>query len=156
MVLYKIYYTLCVVITIVLTSWCIYEYQLDDGPWQTDGTFLDVPAGEHSVTVRDTNGCGSLIKSFGLIDYMRFFTPNGDAYHPTWNVIGLEDQPTAKVYIFDRYGKLLKQISPAGPGWDGTFNGNPMPSQDYWFRVEYLDPFDGSPKEFVNHFTLKR
>ncbi|WP_405302140.1 T9SS type B sorting domain-containing protein, partial [Kordia sp.] len=45
---------------------------------------------------------------------------------------------------------------PAGIGWDGTFNGSPMPSQDYWFRVEYVDPFDGSPKEFINHFTLKR
>ena len=87
---------------------------------------------------------------------MRFFTPNGDAYHPTWNIIGLSNQPGAKIYIFDRYGKLLKQISPAGPGWDGTFNGSPMPSQDYWFRVEYVDPFDGTPKEFINHFTLKR
>ncbi|MBC8757723.1 T9SS type B sorting domain-containing protein, partial [Kordia sp. YSTF-M3] len=65
-------------------------------------------------------------------------------------------QPAAKIYIFDRYGKLLKQISPAGQGWDGTYNGTPMPSADYWFRVEYVDPFDGNLKEFINHFTLKR
>ncbi|WP_298517418.1 T9SS type B sorting domain-containing protein [uncultured Kordia sp.] len=134
----------------------VYEYQLDDGEWQDTGEFLDLQPGEHTVTVRDTNGCGELVRTFELIDYMKFFTPNGDEYHPTWNIIGLRNQPSAKIYIFDRYGKLLKQISPAGIGWDGTFNGSPMPSQDYWFRVEYVDPFDGSPKEFINHFTLKR
>ena len=134
----------------------VYEYQLDDGDWQETGEFLDLQPGEHTVTVRDTNGCGELVRTFELIDYMKFFTPNGDEYHPTWNIIGLRNQPSAKIYIFDRFGKLLKQISPAGIGWDGTFNGSPMPSQDYWFRVEYVDPFDGSPKEFINHFTLKR
>ncbi|WP_046759295.1 T9SS type B sorting domain-containing protein, partial [Kordia jejudonensis] len=133
-----------------------YEYQLDDGQWQTAGIFTDLEPGQHTITVRDTNGCGEIIKTFGLIDFMEFFTPNGDAFNPTWNIIGLQNQPSAKIFIFDRYGKLLKQISPAGPGWDGTFNGNLMPSADYWFRVEYVDPFDGTPKEFINHFTLKR
>ncbi|QHI36312.1 hypothetical protein IMCC3317_16740 [Kordia antarctica] len=133
-----------------------YEYQLDDGDWQLDGTFLDLQPGEHTVTVRDNNGCGELVRTFELIDFMQFFTPNGDEYHPTWNIIGLRNQPGARIYIFDRYGKLLKQISPAGQGWDGTYNGTPMPSADYWFKVEYVDPFDGSPKEFINHFTLKR
>ncbi|WP_430412233.1 choice-of-anchor L domain-containing protein [Kordia sp.] len=133
-----------------------YEYQLDDGQWQTDGIFTDLQPGQHTITVRDSNGCGELVRTFGLIDFMEFFTPNGDAYNPTWNIIGLQNQPSAKIYIFDRYGKLLKQISPAGAGWDGTYNGTPMPSADYWFRVEYVDPFDGTPKEFINHFTLKR
>ncbi|MEM6684554.1 MAG: T9SS type B sorting domain-containing protein, partial [Bacteroidota bacterium] len=134
----------------------VYEYQLDDGQLQFTGEFFDLTPGEHTITVIDTNGCGELIRTFELIDFMRFFTPNGDAFNPTWNIIGLRNQPGAKIYIFDRYGKLLKQISPSGQGWDGTFNGSPMPSQDYWFRVEYVDPFDGTPKEFINHFTLKR
>ncbi|QHI38956.1 hypothetical protein IMCC3317_43560 [Kordia antarctica] len=133
-----------------------YEYQLDDGNWQIDGTFLDLQPGEHTVTVRDTNGCGELVRTFELIDFMQFFTPNGDEYHPTWNIIGLRNQPGARIYIFDRYGKLLKQISPAGQGWDGTYNGTPMPSADYWFKVEYVDPFSGTLKEFINHFSLKR
>ncbi|MEQ3665458.1 T9SS type B sorting domain-containing protein, partial [Olleya sp.] len=61
-------------------------------------------------------------------------------------------------YIFDRYGKLLKQLSPSGLGWDGTYNGNPMPTSDYWFTVEYREPNDTSNtrKQFKAHFTLKR
>ncbi|MEP2934833.1 MAG: T9SS type B sorting domain-containing protein, partial [Gilvibacter sp.] len=50
--------------------------------------------------------------------------------------------------------KLLKQLSPTGPGWDGTFNGNPMPSSDYWFQVIYDE--DDVEKEFRGHFTMKR
>ncbi|PZQ77843.1 MAG: hypothetical protein DI548_16670, partial [Flavobacterium johnsoniae] len=72
----------------------------------------------------------------------------------TWNIIGLADQPEAAIYIFDRYGKLLKQISPAGGGWDGTMNGNPLPSTDYWFKVLYKE--NNASKEFKAHFSLKR
>ncbi|MEF3080451.1 T9SS type B sorting domain-containing protein, partial [Winogradskyella poriferorum] len=41
-------------------------------------------------------------------------------------------------------------------GWDGTFNGNNMPSSDYWFTVEYEEPFTNQIKEFKAHFTLRR
>ncbi|MBL7866385.1 MAG: T9SS type B sorting domain-containing protein, partial [Flavobacterium lindanitolerans] len=82
------------------------------------------------------------------------FTPNADGYNDTWNIIGLADQPEAAIYIFDRYGKLLKQISPAGSGWDGTMNGNPLPSTDYWFKVLYKE--NNASKEFKAHFSLKR
>ncbi|MBT8265132.1 MAG: T9SS type B sorting domain-containing protein, partial [Bacteroidia bacterium] len=65
-------------------------------------------------------------------------------------------QPSAKIYIFDRFGKLLKQLSPTSQGWNGTYNGALMPSDDYWFMVEYNEPSDQSRKEFRAHFTLKR
>ncbi len=132
-----------------------YEFQLDDGPFQDSGTFTGVTAGEHIVTIRDKNGCGSVTIEVGVIDYPKFMTPNDDGYHDTWNIIGIAAaDPTAKIYIFDRYGKLLKQISPLGEGWDGTYNGNPLPSSDYWFRVEFKE--NDKQKEFKGHFTLKR
>ena len=30
---------------------------------------------------------------------------------------GISNQEEAKIYIFDRYGKLLKEIRPSGRGW---------------------------------------
>ena len=89
-----------------------YEYSLDGGPWQSSGTFEDVSSGEHTITARDINGCGEASTTVIVMDYPHFFTPNGDGYHDTWNIIGIADQPNAKIYIFDRYGKLLKQLSP--------------------------------------------
>ena len=132
-----------------------YVFQLDDGPFNSEGLFEGVAAGVHTVTIKDVNGCGSVTIEVSIIDYPRFVTPNQDGYHDTWNIIGIAGgDPTAKIYIFDRYGKLLKQISPVGEGWDGTYNGNPLPSSDYWFLVEYTE--NDTRKEFRGHFTLKR
>jgi len=131
-----------------------FEYSLDNGPWQDEGEFTNVSQGEHIITARDRNGCGYVSESVFVLDYPLYFTPNGDGNHDTWNVEGIGNN--AKVYIFDRFGKLLKQLSPTGSGWDGTFNNNKMPSDDYWFRLEYDEPLTGERKEFKAHFTLKR
>ncbi|MEM0519694.1 T9SS type B sorting domain-containing protein, partial [Aequorivita flava] len=142
-------------IEVTATGQGTYQYQLDDGPFQDSNIFEDVSPGNHTITIRDANGCGSVTFDVGVIDYPLYFTPNGDGYHDTWNIIGIASgDPTAKIYIFDRFGKLLKQLSPLGQGWDGTFGGRPMPSSDYWFRVEYTE--NEIPKEFKGHFTLKR
>jgi len=100
-----------------------YEYALDDGPWQKDNILKNVQYGEHTVWVRDRFGCGVKSVKITIIDYPKYFTPNGDGYHDTWNISSLKAQANAKIYIFDRYVKLLKMISPASRGWDGTFNG---------------------------------
>jgi gliding motility-associated-like protein len=133
-----------------------YEFSLDDGPWQLDGTFIDVSPGLHTVTVRDLNGCGIGTKTVLVIDYPRFFTPNGDGYNDTWQIIGINTRPLSKIYIFDRYGKLLKQLSPLSEGWDGTYNGRPLPATDYWFSVQYEEPGTEIIKTFRAHFSLKR
>ena len=104
--------------------------------------------------MRDKFGCGFVKTTIRIIDYPKFFTPNSDGYNDTWNIKDLSDQPNSKIYIFDRYGKLLKEISPIGTGWDGTLNANELPATDYWFKV-YFDEL-GVPKVFKSHFALKR
>jgi gliding motility-associated-like protein len=128
-------------------------YQLDDGVLQESNVFTEVSGGKHIITVVDTQGCTYLTKEVMVIDYPKYFTPNGDGIHDTWNIIGL-NQPDAKLYIFDRYGKLLKQLSPTGIGWDGTYIGAQLPSTDYWFTLDYSE--NGTQKQFKSHFSLKR
>jgi gliding motility-associated-like protein len=145
------------VIEAVATGLGEYEYSLDGGPWQDSGTFSNVSAGAHVVTARDKNGCGITEEDVFVIDYPLYFTPNGDGNHDTWNIAELTSiGDNIKIYIFDRYGKLLKQLNPVGPGWDGTFNGNRMPTSDYWFTVTYNETLTNQQKEFRAHFTLKR
>ncbi|NBW28631.1 MAG: gliding motility-associated C-terminal domain-containing protein [Flavobacteriaceae bacterium] len=132
----------------------IFLYSLDNGPLQSSNIFTNVSPGSHVVTVTDANGCTNLTKLVTIIGYPTYFTPNGDGFHETWNIIGLGSN--AKVYIFDRYGKLIKQLSPNGEGWDGTYNGEPLMSTDYWFTVDYLEPQTGENKVFRSHFSLKR
>lgn len=143
------------VITVLATDSGNYLYQLDYGPLQQSNVFQNVSPGTHVIKVVDANGCSSpLTRDVLVVNYPKFFTPNDDTYNDTWNISGLQEQKDAKIFIFDRYGKLIKQIYPSGKGWDGTFNGEPLPSDDYWFLVEFTENFQS--KEFKAHFSLKR
>ncbi len=131
-----------------------YFFALDDeNNYQTSNFFENVPIGNHTIYIRDNKGCGMLEIEIHIIGAPKYFTPNGDGIQDTWNIRGTSDDYNANaiIYIFDRFGKLLKQIAPLGNGWDGTFNGNIMPADDYWFIAKFSDN-----RETKGHFTLKR
>ncbi|MBC7642169.1 MAG: T9SS type B sorting domain-containing protein [Flavobacterium sp.] len=131
-----------------------YEYQLDNGPFQDSPVFDSVMSGLHTITVRDKNGCGITTTDAIVVNYPHYFTPNADGINESWNIKDLKDQTISLIYIYDRYGKLLKRMKPTEQGWDGTYNNSLMPSDDYWFSINYQK--DGSEKEFRAHFALKR
>lgn len=133
-----------------------YEYQLDNQPFQESNIFINVSPGNHIISARDKDGhCNPAPLNVAIINYPKFFTPNGDRHNETWNIPHLAlIYPNAPIHIYDRYGKLLKKISPSTEGWDGIFNGQPLPSDDYWFTVEYDEK--GTSKIFKSHFALKR
>ena len=142
-------------ITINVTGAGDYEYSLDEpsGFFQDSNILTNVPAGIHEIFIRDKNGCGTISKTVAVVGLPKFFTPNNDGYNDYWNVKGINATFNSKsiIYIFDRYGKLLKQIAPTSEGWDGTFNGNPMPGDDYWYIIKLEDG-----REAKGHFSLKR
>jgi len=133
-----------------------YDYQLDNGPIMDVGFFSNIEPGLHTVRIIETHGCGKLTITIKVIDYMKFFTPNGDGINDFWNIYGMESYPTSMITIFDRYGKVLTRINPRSIGWDGSYHGKALPSDDYWFKLEYSDPSSGSPIEFRAHFAMKR
>ena len=139
----------------IINGFGTYEYALDNGVFQTNNVFNNITSGDHTITINDIYGnCGDSTVTFTVIKYPKFFTPNGDGYNDRWNIFDLKDNPNAKISIFDRYGKLIKQISPNGVGWDGTFNGALLPSTDYWFIIDYM--VNEEQKTFKAHFTMKR
>jgi len=134
----------------------LYEFALDDinGPYQESNLFPNVPIGFHEIYVRDRNGCGSLGPILvAVLGIPKYFTPNADGYNDTWNVKGVNElfNLRSTIYIFDRYGKLLKQLGTTGTGWDGTYNGQQMPADDYWYSIQFEDG-----RSAKGHFTLKR
>lgn len=136
-----------------------YEFAINGGEFQDSPIFMNVPPGLNTVIINDKNGCGTTEPiEFLVVAYPKFFTPNGDGINDDWNIKGIETLTEPVVYIFDRYGKLLKQLGMADT-WDGTFNGSQMPSTDYWFRFEYVENDITQPvvaKTRKTHFTLKR
>ncbi|HEA30826.1 MAG TPA: T9SS type B sorting domain-containing protein [Leeuwenhoekiella sp.] len=140
--------------TIIISGMGDFEFALDEmGPYQDSNVFTNLLPGFYTVFVRAKEGCGSVSQDFSVIGFDKFFTPNGDGYNDRWQVEGISAtiQPGTSIRIFDRYGKLLKELNPLSEGWDGTFNGKALASDDYWFRVVLEDG-----REFKSHFTLKR
>jgi len=128
-----------------------YEFALDLGNFQTENFFENVSGGLHTVKIRDIDNCLEASVEVNLISIPNFFTPNNDGINDTWQVTGIENQPNSKIYVFDRFGKLIKILNPLGNGWDGFYKGNPLPSTDYWYRVELEDG-----RLFRGHFSLIR
>lgn len=140
-------------IVVTVTGNGDYVYSLNNIDFQESNTFENIPAGVYTVYVKDLNGCGVSTQQISVLGIPNYFTPNGDNYHDYWNIKGISSSSNAnsKIYIFDRFGKLLKQISPMSQGWDGTFNNEPLPANDYWYSVELEDG-----RNLKGHFTLKR
>ncbi len=135
----------------------LYEYQLDNGLWQEDAVFNTVfGCDEHVIKARETSRCSNVaLEAFRILEYPKFFTPNNDSVNDSWNIDCLRDQVGAKISIYDRYGKVLAVLDPSRFGWDGIYNDALMPTNDYWFKVEYIDK-NGLSRTFASHFTLKR
>lgn len=132
-----------------------FKYQID-GKVFDNAVIEGLTVGDHAILVTDANTCAST-GSFSIIpvpvEPMVFFSPNNDGINDRWQIKGLEYYPTALVQIYDRYHKLLYSAKAIDfDGWDGTYNGHPMPMTDYWYVIinEEMD------KMMSGHFILKR
>ncbi|MFB9058124.1 choice-of-anchor L domain-containing protein [Mariniflexile ostreae] len=141
-------------ITIDVSGIGNYVFSLDGAEPQSSNVFEQAPIGPHTVTVIDLNGCNAVSKDVMVIDVPKFLTPNGDGYFDTWHITGVKQLVGTIIYIYDRYGKLLKTLPHTAPGWDGTFNGANMPSDDYWYVGHVV--YKGEPFQIKGHFALKR
>ncbi len=135
-----------------------YEYSLNGSDFQSSNVLEDVPAGVHTLTIRDPNGCGAITEEIVVVGFPAIFSPNGDVLNESWHIDGLSALNSPIVTIYDRYGKLIAQMTEFNAGWDGNFNGQPLPSTDYWFKLSYMDN-DGNrviAKYLQSHFSLRR
>lgn len=136
-----------------------YEFSLDNKFYsnQDEAFFQNVTPGIHTIYIRDKNECGTIAMDVSVIGFQKFFTPNNDGINDYWKVFGVNDKfySNAKINIFDRFGKLIHQINPQDNGWDGTLNGKPLPSSDYWYSA-YLIDSKGAIRNKKGHFSLIR
>jgi len=129
-----------------------YEFSLDFENWQDEGLFSNLEYQEsYNVFIQDKNGCGFIVQEVFLLNAPTYFTPNGDGINDLWNVYNFDKETSGVVHIFDRYGKQLTSINAGTIGWNGIYNGQELPSTDYWFRLE-----KESGEVRMGHFSLLR
>ena len=135
---------------VIINSNLEYEFSIDGINYQSSNVFSNLTGGDYTIYVQEVNGCGILETMASILDYPKFFTPNNDGFNDVWNLKGRTNK-NYSIYIYDRYGKLLKNLTSPESSWDGTYNGSQLPTNDYWFKVVFID---GTAKS--GHFTLKR
>lgn len=132
------------------------EYSIDDNfsGYQDSNSFMDLTSGDHTLYVRDKYNCTTVSQKLSIIGFPKFFTPNGDFTNDSWNVNGLNSSLISSnilISIYDRYGKLIYVFDPLkSNGWDGKYNGKPLPPDDYWYHLKLPNS-----KEYKGHFSLK-
>ncbi|MGL2966936.1 choice-of-anchor L domain-containing protein [Flavobacterium sp. XGLA_31] len=129
-----------------------YEYSLNGITFQSSNFFSNVTPNAYTVVVRDRNGCNPMTSRYiYVLDYPKYFTPNGDGVHDFWQIKNLIYYPKAYVTIFDRYGKAIFGFNANQPGWDGKLNSKDLFADDYWFVITF-----GNGRIVKGHFALLR
>ncbi|RZJ63411.1 MAG: T9SS type B sorting domain-containing protein [Flavobacterium sp.] len=140
-------------LTIYTTNTGNFEYSIDGVTWQSSPVFVIDGSPISMVYAQSVSNCGSDDLPFEqIIVIPNYFTPNADSFHDQWTVNGMIFHPDARITVFDRYGKLITTLTNQKMFWDGTYNGQFLPSTDYWFVLKLNDELP----EVKGHFALKR
>ena len=126
-------------------------YSIDNGlTFKQNGVFDNLIPNHYSLIVMDTVGCNEIRQLIEVRGAPRYFTPNGDGTNDRWHVNDASSYPGLTVDVMDRFGKRITSLTSSSLGWDGTFAGREMPTNSYWYRIEY------EGQNYVGHFTLIR
>jgi len=103
-----------------------YKYSIDSLNFQDSPIFRNLLPGIYTARVIDNSSCVSkdaITQNFLILDYPKFFTPNGDGINDTWTIRGIFSASTnsftsasadegflPEIYIFDRFGRMIKEI----------------------------------------------
>ena len=64
------------------------------------------------------------------------FTPNNDGINDYWYFPNLERYGKLQVTVYNRYGQAVFRADSYKNDWDGTWNGNPLPSATYYYIIK--------------------
>lgn len=67
------------------------------------------------------------------------FTPNGDGLNDEFIVYAPMEIAQFECVIFDKASRVLFQTKSIQQGWDGTFEGRPLPSGGYFYVIKFRD-----------------
>ncbi len=121
----------------------------------SDNTYVYDATGDYTVTVTDNSGCSKTVTKpfvFIPIKIINVFTPDGNGINDGWGPTNTANYPNLVTIVYDRYGRKIAEL-PEGKFWNGKYNGQELPSGDYWYVIR-VDARNDS--EYVGHFTLYR
>lgn len=137
-----------------------YNYSWSNG--SSDQNLNNLPAGTYTLTVTDGKGCAKTIEVILTepepVEPANAFTPNGDGYNDFFTIKNIEDFPTNKLSVMNRWGEVVYKSSPYQNDWDGRANrgikllGKDLPEGSYF----YILVVEKGTKPVKGYIVLKR
>jgi gliding motility-associated-like protein len=115
------------------------------------------PVADTRFIVKGTNGDGCSdtasivirVLHSSLIYPNNILTPNNDGYNDTWKIKNIEFYPDNQIKIYNSNGILIKEFSNYRSDWDGSVNGNKLPTSTYYYIIK-LNQDNTVIKGFLN------
>ncbi len=108
-------------------------------------SFSEIGTYTYVVNATAPDGCGGsdsiTIKVYALADIFvpSAFTPNNDGHNDLLRAIPVSIRDFKYLTIFNRWGQQVFTTTNAGIGWDGSYNGQEMPTGTYVWIVGGVD-----------------
>ena len=132
-----------------------YLYSLDGINFQNSNIFTNVSRGNHTVYVKDKNGCEIIQSKFLIINLINAITPNGDGKNDVLDYSDLKIKDQVSIKIFDRQGSLVYQSEGQNYIWDGKAFGRTVSSGTYWYIINWTEPLTQTPTVFSGWILVK-
>jgi gliding motility-associated-like protein len=98
---------------------------------------------QYILTVIDNNGCigydtinVSIVDDYKIIAN-NIITPNGDGVNDVWKIENISTFSEAELMIFDRWGKIIYQVTGYDNTWGGTSGTDILPDGTYYYVITF-------------------
>ena len=120
--------------------------------WSTTETTSDVVVSPIITTEYIAYALDTLTECIGsdtvrvFVGMNEGFSPNGDGYNDSWEISYLNQYPSTKIEIFNRWGTSLWSSSyPNIENWDGKYNNKDLPVGTYYYIITFDSSLDIEP-----------
>lgn len=126
-----------------------YTYNWEFAPGQNDSELSDITDGSYNLSVVDAAGCtldltGVVTNQTPRISIPTAFSPNGDGDNETFGPV-YNCALDFRMIIYNRWGNVVFSSTDIDTGWDGNFEGKPVPAGSYTYDAQYSGVLNGTP-----------
>ncbi|MDQ0592729.1 gliding motility-associated-like protein [Chryseobacterium ginsenosidimutans] len=132
------------------------EYSIDGGvTWQGSNIFSVLKNTQYSIRVRNRGATCDTTAEYYTFFMANVITPNSDGKNDVIDFSEISKYGNFEGGIFDRYGKAVFKPSTKTPIWDGKYIGRPLPTETYWYKLQWEDRITKKPVQLSGWILLK-
>ena len=127
-----------------------FTYAWNTSPVMTDARIENLRYGYYQVNVSDANGCEVSDKVYiepgpccEEVYLPNAFSPNNDGKNDEWRVVTSVGLELIQLVIYNRWGNKVWETYDIAKGWDGTYRGDKMDTETYFYLFRYKCLHDG-------------